>query len=89
MEKKKFLIMLSAIVAAAGVGIGGFTIVRSVRKSNFSPAPKLENTHVHNYVAEVIPATCAQGGYTLYSCDCGDFHKENETACENFSRQFF
>lgn len=31
-----------------------------------------EETHTHDYYAEVIAPTCTEDGYTLYTCDCGD-----------------
>ncbi len=34
----------------------------------------------HNYTSEVIPSTCAEKGYTLYTCThCGDSYKDNYT----------
>ena len=31
-----------------------------------------QNSHVHNYVSNVIAPTCTEQGYTTYTCACGD-----------------
>ena len=33
----------------------------------------------HNHSAVVTPATCTEGGYTTYTCDCGDTYVADET----------
>ena len=33
--------------------------------------------HVHNYTKSTVAPTCETEGYTLYSCICGDFYKED------------
>lgn len=35
--------------------------------------------HEHSYVSEVIAPTCSAGGYTKYTCECGDTYNGNET----------
>ena len=35
-------------------------------------------THEHEYISIVIDPTCTEGGYTLYTCSCGDSYRENE-----------
>ena len=35
--------------------------------------------HRHEYEKTVADASCTQGGYTLFSCNCGEAYKENET----------
>lgn len=37
------------------------------------------NVHIHDYTAEVIPSTCTQEGYTLYTCACGKSYQEDYT----------
>jgi hypothetical protein len=36
--------------------------------------------HVHSYTAVVTPPTCTEGGYTTYTCVCGDSYRAEETA---------
>ena len=35
--------------------------------------------HVHQYVATVTAPTCTEGGYTTYTCACGDSYVADET----------
>ena len=37
------------------------------------------NEHVHEYKSEIIEPTCSNGGYTEYSCACGDKYTADET----------
>ncbi|MGN0812419.1 MAG: leucine-rich repeat domain-containing protein [Candidatus Coproplasma sp.] len=37
------------------------------------------NSHEHSYSAEVINATCTEGGYTKHTCACGDSYTDEET----------
>ena len=37
-------------------------------------------THTHSYTATTVAATCTTGGYTTYTCECGDSYQGNETA---------
>ena len=39
-----------------------------------------ETPHVHKYTSEVIEPSCKQGGYTLYTCECGYSYTGNPTA---------
>ena len=39
--------------------------------------PSLE--HVHNYTTVVTQPTCTEGGYTTYTCKCGDIYTDDET----------
>ena len=34
-------------------------------------------THTHEYVKTVVPATCSEMGFTLYVCACGDTYKDD------------
>lgn len=38
-------------------------------------SPSEDIVHVHNYKTETVPPTCLDGGYTVYSCICGDSYK--------------
>ncbi|MBR2047484.1 MAG: leucine-rich repeat protein [Oscillospiraceae bacterium] len=35
--------------------------------------------HVHDYTAEITDPTCTEGGYTTYTCDCGDSYEDDYT----------
>lgn len=43
-------------------------------------APAYTGTHVHIYTAEVTSATCRSGGYTTYTCTCGDSYVGDKTS---------
>ena len=34
-----------------------------------------ENGHIHHYTASITVPTCAEGGYTVYTCTCGDCYE--------------
>ena len=36
--------------------------------------------HIHDYVEAVVEPTCTEGGYTTYTCSCGDQYKGNYTS---------
>lgn len=36
-------------------------------------------THTHSYSATVTEPTCTEGGYTTYTCSCGDSHTGDNT----------
>ena len=38
------------------------------------------DTHAHSYTALVVEAGCTAGGYTEYTCACGDQYRAEETA---------
>ena len=39
-----------------------------------------EDAHEHSYTAVVTAPTCTEGGYTTYTCECGDSYIADETA---------
>ena len=41
--------------------------------------PTTEPTHAHSYRKTVTSPTCTEGGYTTYSCSCGDSYKDDYT----------
>ena len=41
--------------------------------------PKLEDGHTHEYTAEVKVPTCASGGYTVHTCECGHTYTDTQT----------
>ena len=38
------------------------------------------DTHTHSYTVSVIAPSCSAGGYTEYTCQCGDKYRSDETA---------
>ena len=39
----------------------------------------VESDHVHSYTPVVTAPTCTEGGYTTYTCTCGDSYTADET----------
>ena len=44
-----------------------------------APPSTTEPPHVHAYAAAVTKPTCETGGYTVYTCACGDSYRGDET----------
>lgn len=40
--------------------------------------PKVIPAHNHSYVATIVEPTCAEKGYTVYVCECGDRYTADE-----------
>ena len=38
------------------------------------------DTHTHSYIVSVVAPSCSAGGYTEYTCQCGDTYRSKETA---------
>ncbi len=47
----------------------------STKEDTASTAP----VHKHSYTKKTIKPTCLEGGYTLYTCNCGKSYKNNAT----------
>ena len=43
----------------------------------------VNTTETHQYTSEIVPPTCLEQGYTLYTCPCGDSYQENFTDALN------
>ena len=39
-----------------------------------------QQIHVHNYNRQVVAPTCSEGGYTVFTCSCGDSYTGNYTS---------
>jgi hypothetical protein len=48
-------------------------------------APPAETEHTHNYTAVVTAPTCAEDGYTTYTCGCGDSYVADVTPAVDHS----
>ena len=46
---------------------------------------KLQETHTHAYTKVVTAPTCTAGGYTTYTCSCGDSYQSNQVAAKGHS----
>lgn len=44
-----------------------------------TPSPDIRPLHVHAYRKKIVPATCAELGYTLHVCECGDEYRDSFT----------
>lgn len=83
--KRKTRLVISIVAGAivlAAVGAGilfGLRHRNSVPDTDVPTNPPAPSVHQHDYAQEEVAATCATGGYTLFTCSCGDSYKENET----------
>ena len=41
-----------------------------------------EEIHKHTYSSKITNATCTEGGYTTYTCSCGDCYVDNRTVAK-------
>ena len=72
-SKRVFLMLMVLALAVSFV----FVMSSCSKKNN----NKNDSTaHEHAYASEVIAPTCVAGGYTKYTCACGDTYTGNETA---------
>ena len=69
---------LATSVTFTGVAAGetGLTLPGHI----FNITVTEEQTHEHSYAAVVTEPTCTTGGYTTYTCECGDSYIADETA---------
>lgn len=56
----------------------GTTLTEATNPGNHSGSKPAE--HVHNWTSVVTPPTCAEKGYTVHNCDCGESYRDCETA---------
>ena len=72
---KKYLIALMVLVMAlALVACGVETADTTVPVATDAP----EAEHVHNFIEELVPATCTTTGKIVVKCDCGEIQSESE-----------
>ena len=63
-----------------------FTKAYPIATKDFNPSDDPGPTepepteHTHSYTAVVTEPTCTEGGYTTYTCECGDSYTGNKTA---------
>ena len=39
-----------------------------------------QNVHIHSYSRQVVAPTCSEGGYTIFTCSCGESYTGNYTS---------
>ena len=44
-----------------------------------SESTATETIHTHNYTSKVTDSTCTEGGYTTFTCGCGDTYTADQT----------
>lgn len=60
---------------------GGQTVATGSGADSLAPVTLyIQKTHTHSYTPTTVPAACNQGGYTVYTCACGDSYTANTTA---------
>ena len=77
-----FVLVTIMLMSMAGCGAGSDTASLNGPPAVGSPAPETTapSGHEHLYSESVVNATCKDGGYVLYECECGESYKANETA---------
>ena len=79
MSKSKYILVvcLSGVLLSA-VAVSAFFVLNNLAEKE-DEVTSLSTHHEHSYLIETLTATCGHGGYTLYTCDCGDFYKTNDS----------
>ncbi|MBO6263244.1 MAG: hypothetical protein J6N93_03080, partial [Clostridia bacterium] len=85
------IFMLVFGIAACGNMSGGNSTTESVTPPSETADSSSDNSsenhsesqsneeHKHDYAKEVIAPTCTEGGYTVYTCSCGDSYTSDYT----------
>lgn len=53
--------------------------------STYIMADVEKSSHQHVYKTQITEPTCAEDGYTAYTCDCGDTYKDNKVSAVEHS----
>ncbi len=72
MKKRMLLLMIFALALILGACGGDGSATQSTAPTT--------TAHVHSYESKVTEPTCTEGGYTTYTCACGDTYTDSETA---------
>ena len=73
MKKKIFIFSIIFILPLCFILTGCFG---TDNKSPETPIKPIE-THTHLYSISIVEPTCTTEGYTLHTCSCGQFYKDN------------
>ena len=64
-------------IAFTGVGLGETSV--QIANVVYEVTVTDGTAHEHSYTAVVTEPTCTEGGYTTYTCECGDSYVADET----------
>lgn len=72
------IVVLSLLITLASCGDGVTEITDAPQQTDApqTDAPQTDAPHVHNFVDEVIPATCVAEGKIIPKCSCGETSTE-------------
>lgn len=88
-RKLVIMVIAAALVTSSSIGIFLLAHYQRNRKTVASPQDASESTgvtnHLHDYITKIIPATCEDSGYTLYSCVCGDVYQTDVISANGHS----
>ena len=74
----------SCVTVEDDAKLGGKIV--SVRIENVTDEIEITvSTHKHEYTSVVTDPTCTEGGYTTYTCECGESYKANEVPAKGHS----
>ena len=73
------LIPLSNGQTTVTVNIEGYNKSVKIKVSVEMPESTVTNNHKHKYTTRLTKPTCTEGGYTTYTCECGDSYKSDYT----------
>ncbi|MGI6168044.1 MAG: leucine-rich repeat domain-containing protein [Eubacteriales bacterium] len=79
-----FILAMTLLLALASCDKGSKdtpSLISTSPQETTTPAPETttEPSHEHSYTEVVTPPTCTEGGYTTYTCSCGDTYVDNQT----------
>ena len=75
--KKKLLIILFAVVSVSTL-TAALTACKH-GNNNGSKDTEGNTAHTHSYTENVTDPDCAEQGYTVFTCECGETYKDNYT----------
>ena len=73
--------LLLILLLLSLLSFGAYRLVMHLQNGEENPPP-LANAHVHAYTSTLVPPTCTEWGYTLYTCtdsDCTSAYRDHET----------
>ena len=68
----------SEVIITYGYDANGMRTSKTVTVNVYEP-------HTHSYTSTVVPPTCTEAGHILYTCDCGDSYKRENTLARGHS----
>ena len=74
---KKIILGLATILSLLSTGFIGCVFLTDSISGNSNGGETIVPQHTHTYSVSVVEPTCESEGYTLYSCSCGNSHRED------------